>query len=243
MTRVTVADLWRGTLAQLTDPHWRTIWVALLAMLVLTNWGQFRLLPFADPRAPAPDTALAFMAVMMAKLIGYNAISVAALRLACNSARAPWALDAGWWMHLIVMVIGFSFAPLIGLALGQAGVSNPEALWIALAIALVPLLLIARWRAAAAVEPSSDGFVANLAASPRYLLPALVVAAIVLVPLGIGHITLTEAATASGDYPTDAWNALIDGGVATVIAAFTLALTAAIYRQVAIAEDAQTQRG
>lgn len=243
MPHVTIAGLWRGTLDQLADPRWRTIWIALLALLVLTNWGQFRLLPFADPRAPAPDAALAFMAVMLVKLVGYNAISVAGLRLACGGPRAPWAVDAGWWMHLIVMAIGFAFAPLIGIALAQAGVDNPAALWIGLALGLVPMLIIARWRAAVAVELPSGGFAANLATSPRYLLPAVVVAAIVLVPLGIGHITLTEAATASGDYPVDAWDALIDGVVATVSGAATLALTAAIYRQVTISEDAEPQRG
>lgn len=238
---VTVGALFRAVLSQLTDARWRPIWLAMLFLVLVTNAGQFLLLPFADPRAPDPVSALAFMGVMLARLIGYNAVCVAALRTARQSARPAWAIDAGWWMHLVVLVIVLACGPVIAIAMGQAGVDVVAATWGGEALAFIPALIIARWRVAVAVESPASPLSANLAIASRYLLPALLVSLALLWPLGILHGLIAETATATSSAAGDLGRALVDAPLTALLALIELALIAAIHARVALVEPVEKQ--
>lgn len=222
-----IADIRRD----MASPKWRGIWIIALILFITTNIATFRLLPFADPQNPAPGDAFALLGTVLVKLLGLNAIIVAALRIARESPRAPWAMDGSWWLSLLVMLVAMAFGPIIAFAIAPLGLPAWATIAVAVALSFLPLLAIARWRAAIAVEHSMPPLGVNLAAARRYFVPALILSLVVMLPLAAVHGLATDMASAIDDPAGDMKIAIADGIIATILTLFELALLAAIHRQ------------
>lgn len=217
--------------AVLALPQWRGLWIATFILLAATNFATFSLLPFREG-VPDISEALALMGSLTFQAVIANAFAVAAIRIAGASQVSPWAMDGGWWLYFILTLLCIGVHSLAEALIMPIGLPSWLHFGVAGALAYLPILAIARWRTALAVEGWRASVPGNLGANRIFYRAALPLVLIAIVPLGMLHTLLSQLATFTRGTPGGELQlALLDAGTGTILIFFELAMMVSIYRQ------------
>ena len=224
---MTPGALIKAVSAQLAAPHWRLIWIASFALLAFTRHRMFSLLPFDG----APDLGAAFtlLGSGLAFVVGITILAVAALRIAGNSPRSPWAMNTGWWLFLLIGALLSGLPVLSEAIIGAAALPQLAHFILSGALAAVAALVFARWMAAIAIDGATTPPLANILALRTHFAPAALWTAIVAGPLSGVHSLVSQMATML-PAQNDLYLALIDAAASTAMLLFALALMVVLYR-------------
>lgn len=217
--------------AILVLPRWRALWIATFILVAATNFSIFSLLPFREG-VPDISEALALMGSLTFQAVIANAFAVTAIRIASSSQVSPWALDGGWWLYFILTLLCIGVHSLAETLIMPIGLPLWLHFGVAGALAYLPILAFARWRAALAAEGWRASVTENLGAIRIFYTAALPLALLAIVPLGMLHALLSQLATFTRGTPGGEFQlALLDAATVTILIFFELAMMVSIYRQ------------
>ncbi|QLC25473.1 hypothetical protein HFP57_10890 [Parasphingopyxis algicola] len=217
----------RDALRQAIAPEWRLLAVILLVLATATN--AVILSEIGEPGEPPSPI---FLLAAVIRLAGLLLLTVALLRRATDSRRAPFMPDGAFWLMVLLTLLGFAVSAGVR-ALLPDGQDNLVNLVAGNALAALITSPLAVWTVALATEKP-------LAIDPRprlrefsLWLPFLVIwQLLIVVPLSALHAYI-DVGLVEGTIARSAALEIADGALSMLIVLIGLALSVTAYRRVA----------